>query len=68
MKAKRYWFVVIVALAALILLPAQIGRGQTGVVAPAPEAANEAAALITPVMSYQGRLVEVGAPVTGNAG
>ena len=53
MKAKRYWFVVILALAALILLPAQIGRSQTDVVAPA-EAANEAAALITPVMSYQG--------------
>ena len=65
MKAKRYWFVVILALAALILLPAQIGRSQTDVVAPAPEAANEAAALITPVMSYQGRLVEFGAPVTG---
>ncbi len=58
----------IIALTALILIlfPAEAGYSQEQPTLDIPDTANDAMAVITPLMGYQGRLAEGGAPVTGD--
>jgi len=65
-NARRIVPLVLVLLLALVALPAATGAQEAP---PQPAASPEAMpALIYPLLSYQGRLVEGGVPVTGNRG
>jgi hypothetical protein len=72
MKLKQMILGTIVIVLALLLIPAWIGSaeesGLDGVYPgpPSAEAPNPGGAAITPVVSYQGRLLEGSAPVSGN--
>lgn len=67
MNNKFSLFCLGIALLVLFMLPYQTGLTQAEQpIDVSTEQSNEVAAVITPVMGYQGRLVEGGVPVTGN--
>lgn len=67
MNTNRFLTLLVLAVFAFTFLPSSIGYGQdTSTAGDPPEVMNEPSAVITPVMSYQGRLVESGTPVNGN--
>lgn len=67
MKTNRYFKIGLPLILALVILPAWYGLAQAQKPGPAsPETANAVTAAITPVMGYQGRLAESGAPVNGS--